>query len=174
MIELTIGIPTANRPEKIKTCLDSIIKYLTIPYKIIIVDSSESEMRLDNNYVDGMQIIHPDEMVSPSHARKIISDNLNTEFLLYLDDDMTVTKGSVEKLIKFLKNNNDVDIVGGAVIEHGYWRDIGFSFILGECNGEKIIEKKVITKELLESNVFNSFKVYLITQPPFLMRSKIF
>ena len=174
MIELTIGIPTANRPEKIKTCLDSIIKYLSIPYKVIIVDSSESEMRLDNNFVDRMQIIHPDAMVSPSHARKIISDNVNTEFLLYLDDDMTITEGSVEKLLKFLKSNNDVDIVGGSVIEYGYWRDIGLSFIFGECYGEKIIEKKAITKEILESRGFSSFKVDFITQPPFLMRSKIF
>jgi len=174
MIELTIGIPTANRPEKIKACLDSVIKHVSIPYRIIVVDSSEKAMRLDGNYVNDLQIIYPEMMLSPSHARKVISDNLITEFLLYLDDDMIVTANSVENLLNFLKKNRDADIVGAAVNEYGYWRDIGFSFILGECNGEKIIEKKFISKEWLDSRGFSSFKVDLITQPPFLMRSKIF
>lgn len=174
-IKLTIGIPTVNRPNKICACLDSIKDYLSIPYKILVVDSSKDNLlRLNKNYIEGLSIIKPPEMVSPSHARKIISDNLNTEFLLYLDDDMTITKGSVEKLMEFLKNNNDADIVGSAVNEYGYWRDIGFHFLLGEVNGEKIIEKKVITKEWLDYRKFESFKVDLITQPPFLMRASVF
>jgi glycosyltransferase involved in cell wall biosynthesis len=174
MIELTIGIPTANRPDKIQACLDSIKEYLTIQHKIIVVDSSEKGSRLDKNYMNGLAIIQPPEMVSPSHARKIISDNLDTEFLLYLDDDMTITKGSVEKMMEFLKSNDDADIVGGAVNEYGYWRDIGFHFLLGEVNKIKIIEKKVITKEWLDYRKFESFKVDLVTQPPFLMRASVF
>ena len=174
MNELTIGIATANRPERIHACLDSIAQKLTIPREIIVVDSSEDEFHLDKDYTSNMRIIRPGVIVSPSHARKIISDSFNTEYLLYLDDDMAIDSGSVEKLLEFLKNNKHVDIVGGAVNEYGKWRDIGFQFIIGQIGMNNVIEKQRVTYEWLLEMGYNSLRVDLITQPPFLMRKSVF
>lgn len=174
MIELTIGIPTANRPAKICQCLDSIKDHLKIPYRIIVVDSSESSLALSADYIENMEIIHPPSMVSPSHARKMISDKFDTEYLLYLDDDMSINAGSIELLMNFIKTNEEVDIVGGALNEYGYWRDIGFLFHIGHIDGERTINKSVITKPWLDEMGYESFRVDLITQPPFLMRRSVF
>lgn len=175
MNQLTVGIPTTNRYHKLKECLDSFTNNISIPVSFIIVDSSSVNQKTDSfSYPDNAKIIYPDSLVSPSHARKIIADNCNTEFLLYLDDDMTINKGSIEILLNYLKRYSNIDIVGGAVNEYGFWRDIGFFFILGERNDKKFIEKKVVTRRELELRNLDALRVDLITQPPFLMRTSIF
>ncbi len=174
-IELTIGIPTANRPDSLRACIGSIKNHIDFPTKIVLVDSSSQGLQFKSDKdTEHIEVITPKEMLSPSHARKVIAEHCKTPFLLFIDDDMTVSENSVQTLINFLKQNSDVSIVGGAVDEYGYWREIGFSFLLGEINGTKVVVKDPIRKEWLDQNGFRAFQVDIITQPPFLMRSEIF
>ena len=173
--DLTIGIPTANRPESLRACLESIKKFIDFPIEIIIVDSSNEDLRYKpDNEFDDIKVIVPVEMLSPSHARKVIAERCKTSLLLFLDDDMTVSENAVQTLVDYLKRNDDIDIVGGAVNEYGYWREIGFSFQIGEIRGSRVVVKNPIRKEWLDQKSFEAFRVDFITQPPFLMRTEIF
>jgi len=173
--ELTIGIPAANRPESLQTCLESIKKFIDFPIRIIIVDSSNEDLRYkpDNEFED-IEVFVPVEMLSPSHARKVIAEKSKTPYLLYLDDDMTVSENAVQILLAYLKRNADIDIVGGAVDEYGYWREIGYSLFVGDIRGSRVVVKNPIPKEWLDQKEFEALRVDLITQPPFLMRTEIF
>jgi len=174
-VELTIGIPTANRPEKLRACLDSIKEHVDFAFKLIIVDSSSEDLRYKpDDWLENTEIIVPTEMLSPSHARKIIAEKCDTPMLLYLDDDMTVSEGALQELIDYLKCHKDVDIVGAAVNEYGYWRDIGLFLMIGEVDGSRVVVKKPVRKEWMDKRGLESLRVDLITQPPFLMRTGIF
>jgi glycosyltransferase involved in cell wall biosynthesis len=173
--ELTIGIPTANRPVSLQACLDSIQKYVDFPAKIIIVDSSDPELRFKSELLQSdVEVIYSEQMLSPAHARKVIADSCDSEFLLYIDDDMMVSEDSVQSLMAYLKINVKVDIVGGAVDEYGAWREIGFNFQLGKLSDSQVVVKQPIRKDWLDQHGFEAFRVDLVTQPPFLMRTEIF
>jgi len=180
-INLTVGIPCSNRPEKIYDCISSILAGSTIPDEIFVLDSSSSNIfadikvkieKLDVN--NKVKIVHISEQISPSEARKKIADSTLSEYLLYLDDDMIVEDSSIEIMMEMIEKNNDIDILGCAVLEYGIWRDIGFKFDIGVIRNSKFVSKRAIRKEWMDLHSISLLGVDLITQPPFLIRRKVF
>lgn len=57
-------------------------------------------------------------------ARNKLMDNVKTEYVMIGDDDFEYTKeANVDKMIKLLENNKDIDLVGGRISEGGEVRN---------------------------------------------------
>ena len=179
--QITVGIPCSNRPGKIYECVSSILSGKIIPNEIFVLDSSSSnifndiKIQIDNLDINNkVRLVHVNEQISPSEARKIIAESTSSKYLLYLDDDMVVENDSIEIMMKTIENYSDIDILGCAVLEYGSWRDIGFKFDIGVRNNAKFISKRAIRKEWMDLHDISLLSVDLITQPPFLIRREVF
>ncbi|MDC0324459.1 glycosyltransferase [Akkermansiaceae bacterium] len=105
-INLTIAIPTCNRPDKLDRLLQSLSKQEVKSFKIIVVDSSEKFSSVCKNYPQ-LQIQHthfPHKNLPLQ--RKFAIDNCSTDYLGFLDDDVTLEPNVVGGLVKNLKSDN--------------------------------------------------------------------
>ena len=181
---LVVCIPTSNRPQKIHDCVKSLLIGSVLPAKIVILDSScekifsevEKLIATLNQDVGGIiDLWHLKDSISPSAARYKLAQGSTSEFLLYMDDDMVVEHRSLEVMMDVMCRNINIDILGCGVFEYGIWRDIGFKFDIGvRGNSKKFVSKRAIRKEWMDLYSINLLRVDLVTQPPFLIRRKVF
>lgn len=143
--KLTIGIITCGRPQKVKECLSSIHKNIQLNYQVIVVDSMinvENLKLYEDSY--NTRCIAFDLPISPSAARKIIAENVDTPYILFLDDDIIVTP-SVSTMFRHIETHSDIDIIGGGWNEYGKFRELGQRFNFGTLDNRKIVYKSFIT-----------------------------
>jgi len=172
--QLTGGIITCGRSQRIKKCLTSIQDSIQLNHRIIIVDSmiTNSNSELYKNYPN-TQCLAFDSPISPSAARRLIAENADTPYILFLDDDIEVTHKSVYTMFRYLETHQHVDIVGGAWLEYGRFRELGQRLNFGILENEKIVYKSFITVDEVIQLGLTSVQVDGV-QATMLVRSKIF
>ena len=170
---ITIGIPSAGRIDKLLQCIESININTQIDCTFVIVDNSinsiSSHERLSNSDI---QVVRPQIPLSPSASRELIGSIATTEYILYIDEDMTVSKKSLDRLYDFLVHNESVSVVGGFLIEGMYEYPIAYKFGFGYKKNQKNIWKIPIRKSGLIRLGIDKCQSDFI-HPPFLVRSKV-
>jgi GT2 family glycosyltransferase len=120
-MRLTIGIVNYNTKDDLKECLTSINENAKgLEYSIIVVD---------NNSTDGSQefikslngktfsfIILNKENKGFGSACNQIAKKTRTPYLLFLNPDVLVTKGSIERLDSFMKEHPEVVLATGKLL----------------------------------------------------------
>ncbi len=146
--ELTIGIPTCARPDKIRACVESIQRHVEQAYTLIIVDSqiTESNRRFYQS-IKNARCIPFEQPISPSAARRVIAENTETPYLLYLDDDIEVTPGGVAGLRQHLERHPETGIVAAAWKEYGRYRSLGQRFNFGMMDDRRVIHRTYLPVE---------------------------
>ncbi|AFY79481.1 MAG: glycosyltransferase family 2 protein [Hydrococcus sp. C42_A2020_068] len=173
-VNLTIGIITCGRPDRISKCLNSISKYTDLAHSILVVDSKITSENLEiYQGFPNITSITFESPISPAAARAIVAQNVSTPYILFLDDDIQIMQGTVSKMVEYLDKNLEVDIVGGAWLERGKYREIGQFFNLGTVGDRPIIYKSFLSlNEAIKLNL-SSVRVDGV-QATFLARKKIF
>ena len=145
MRNLTIGVITCGRPEKIRRCLECIHASIDSNTIVSVVDSSPNE---ESQHVyakfPAYRIIRPHAMLGPSAARRILCENATTEFLLLLDDDIEITIQTVAALLAHLEEHPRTDIVTAAWEEYGSMREAGQKLVFGEGPGGPVVLRSLI------------------------------
>ena len=138
--QITIGIPTCARPDKVKACLDSVRRHVGLQHEIIVVDSgvTDESPALYETYSIS-RVFTFTEPMCPSAARELIARHADTAYLLYLDDDNEVTPGAVEAMYDYLEGNADVDIVAGGWTEYGRFRMLAQRFNFGMIQSYSLV-----------------------------------
>ncbi len=152
--ELTIGIPTCAREESILLCINSVLKNVSIPFDLIVVDNTKAYYQPKINLSEIFDIykyVEIEKPIGPSASRKIIAENTSTEFLLYLDDDNLVRKNTVETMMQHLKNNPNVSIVSGAWYEKRNYK-------FGTKNGKNIVFKTFVSYDKVKKMGLSSVR----------------
>ena len=180
---LTVCVPTANRPQLIFQCLTSILNGTVLPSKILVLDMSTEPIyeefkslisSLDCEEKEIIEVNHQKVSLSPSAARFYLTQNVSSELILFLDDDMAIEPKTIEVLIDVFNSSSEVNLLGCGVLEYGIWRDIGFKFDIGvSVTDKKFVSKKAIRKEWMDLQSIKTLQVDLITQPPFLLNKSI-
>jgi glycosyltransferase involved in cell wall biosynthesis len=101
---VSIIIPTYKRNKIANTCLESILNCDLNTIEIIVInDDKENKFSFDQkNAASNIKIIdNPKSGVAS--ARNLGAKMANSSILIFIDDDMIITKGSIEKAINFLK-----------------------------------------------------------------------
>ena len=161
--DLTIGIITCNRYDRLRKCLMSLKHNLKEePYKIIVVDGClDKEIRKTVKKIDEkIPIITPKKRISPSAARKIIPKYVDTDYLLFLDDDIIVPKNTIESLLKYLDTNSEVSMVSGVWNEYGKFREVGQIFVFGKDMRNNYVFKKFLTMNDIRNLRLESVRVH--------------
>jgi N-acetylglucosaminyl-diphospho-decaprenol L-rhamnosyltransferase len=130
--ELSIIVTGYKNPELLKLCIDSIKKNIVdIEYELIVVDSATEE---DTELM--MREYFPKDKFFPFEknvglqklVKKGISESVG-DFLLMLNGDILIKENSVEELLRYLKTNPLVGMVGPKLLSfNGEFQDSCFRF----------------------------------------------
>ena len=114
-MELSIVITSYKNPELLKVCIDSIKSNLTLTDFEIIVADSETEEKTEMM----MREDYPEIKFIPSEKNIGFGGTANNgyraskgKYILILNGDIIVKKNSIERLLEYIKNKNEVGIVG--------------------------------------------------------------
>lgn len=127
---VTIGICVRNCENCIKETIESVISqdYPHANMELLFVDDGSEDKTLSviDKYVSGSDI--PSKIFRSSwrgigHARNVVIRNAEGDYILWVDGDMVLSKGFIEKLVGFMKQNPQAGIVKGKQnleLEGGY------------------------------------------------------
>lgn len=117
---LTIGIVNYNTKDDLKDCLNQILKSPPeVSYSIIVVDNNstdESMEFLENLNKKRIRFILNNENKGFGSACNQIAKEIDTPYILFLNPDVKITKGAIDKLISFMENHPEVAIVTGKLL----------------------------------------------------------
>jgi len=115
--KVTIAIKTIERAECLDDCLRS-IRFLYPTIKIIVADDSKKPIKnkLSNEYY----FLEFDCGVSK--GKNFLLDKVNTEYVMFLDDDTLFTEESrIEDALSVLENNPAIDLVAASLEGVNYY-----------------------------------------------------
>lgn len=115
-----VGIPTKNRADKLRKCLEALRNQTFKDFNVIVVDSSEGEETKEvcSQFSNFMEIIYIKSFKKGvSKARKLIAENCRSEILLFIDDDVYLYEDCISKLLVHYKNleNRDNYLISGQI-----------------------------------------------------------
>jgi N-acetylglucosaminyl-diphospho-decaprenol L-rhamnosyltransferase len=119
-VDLTIAINSYKNPDLLRLCLDSIRKNTNIEYELIVADSATgeaTEMMMREEYPEAKFFPHRRNVGFQKMIRKGYEMSQG-DFILFLNSDIIVTHGSVEKLLGAVKGNSQVGMAGPKLLNY--------------------------------------------------------
>ncbi|MDP2638065.1 MAG: glycosyltransferase family 2 protein [Candidatus Levybacteria bacterium] len=111
MLDLNIIIVNYNSKEFLKECISSIVKnVIGISYETIIVDNAStdgSSEEIQNNNSKFKIIINKENVGFSKANNQGIKASADSRYVLFLNPDTVVQKGTIEEMIKFMDSNKD-------------------------------------------------------------------
>lgn len=118
---VTIVVVPRERFSYSKTSLESIYKYTTIPFKLVYVDGN-SPKKL-KGYLEeqaqsrGFQLLRTDQYLYPNQARNLGLQQVDTKYLVFVDNDVVVSLGWLASLVNCAEETNAA-VVGPLMCQH--------------------------------------------------------
>jgi len=119
VLKFSVVIPTRNRPEWVRRCIDSLLRQNPIPYEIIVVDASsqlDTENLIKNNYNFVGYYKFLNGFNQRPKSKNIGICKARGDILAFLDDDSLVQKDWIKTCLDSYSNDN-IGAVGGRVID---------------------------------------------------------
>ena len=116
-MKLSIIIPTHNRAEQLSQVLESINKLSNeTSFEVIVVDNNSDDRtpQVVKSYANFVKYVF-EESTAFTKARMTGAKNAKGEFLLYLDDDVIIEKGSLSKIVDIFTKNSNCAVIAGKV-----------------------------------------------------------
>lgn len=117
-MDLSIVIVNFNTRELVGRCLDSIVKFKpSAKYEVIVVDNGSSDGSVETleGYKD-IKVFKNKENLGFSKGVNIGIKNASGKYILLLNSDTLVKKGSLDKLLNFAKSKKDAGLIGAKLI----------------------------------------------------------
>lgn len=127
---VTILIKSFMRRECVENLIASIRKFYP-KIKIVIVDDSDPHMRFDLPDVTTYNINFDSGL---SAGRNFGVSNIDTDYFVLLDDDFEFDSSTKLEILYEIITKNDLDILGGQVIEDGRPIEYFGNFVTDEIN----------------------------------------
>lgn len=101
--KVTIVVAPRERFSVAVKSLQSIVEHTTAPYELLYVDgNSPRPVRRAIEHVageHGFRVIRTDHYLPPNHARNLAIPHISTPYVVFIDNDVVVTPGWLERLI---------------------------------------------------------------------------
>lgn len=114
-MELSIIITSYKQPELLKVCIDSIRKNINLDsYEIIVIDSESEEktqLMMKENFSEIKFYPFKDNVGYQALVRKGYELS-SGPYILIMNGDMIVKKGTIEKLLDYAKSHPETGLVG--------------------------------------------------------------
>lgn len=108
---LSIVIPTYNRIDSLRHCINSVLQQLCQGLEIIIIDDGSTDGTVDylrtikENYQNNMVVIINPGNFGVNYSRNRGIERATKEFILFLDSDDELAPGCLRHIINTVKNN---------------------------------------------------------------------
>ena len=114
---LSIIVVLFNQVGLSYVCLQSILKNISMPYEVIIVDNhSTDETNLLLDKVEGATIIRNNENLHFLKANNQALEHVKGKLLLFLNNDTEIMESTISSAMHTLNNNEKCGAVGGKLI----------------------------------------------------------
>jgi GT2 family glycosyltransferase len=127
-MRLTILVLTQNRPEDLARLLASLVEQLRLPARLLVIDDASQPtaraaveehlraLRAKPGALTSIDAIWHTESIGCSRCRQFAVGIIDTEYVLFLDDDTEVLPGAIEHLVHALERDPALLAVGGHLI----------------------------------------------------------
>ena len=111
MKKISIIIPNYNGEKYLKRCLDSVVNQKYSQKEIIVIDdgSTDDSIEIIKNYGENIKLIKA-KHCGPNLARKAGIDAATGDYILFVDSDDYIEKGTLQKIAEEFEEN-DVDVI---------------------------------------------------------------
>lgn len=152
MSDVTIGTKSFYRPERIKWCLESIYQTDLGFNEVIVADDgeiTEEKKEIFQEYKEklDLKVLDLKYDYGLGGSRNRVFQEMNGEYLLWVDDDMSVP-ANVTEMKRVLEKKDDLGGVSGAMFQEGDYRIEAHDFKFS-----KGIFGKTLIKDVEEGNV---------------------
>jgi len=109
---LSIVIPTYNRINSLKDCINSIVQQLSKGLEIIIINDGSTDSTVDylktitENYQHSIVVINNPANFGVNYSRNRGIEQATKEFILFLDSDDELAPGCLRHIISTIKSNS--------------------------------------------------------------------
>ncbi|MBW4477547.1 MAG: glycosyltransferase [Tolypothrix brevis GSE-NOS-MK-07-07A] len=144
--------------------LESLYEHTTVPFKLIYVDGSSPEATKQylqqQSQARGFQLIRREHFLSPNQARNLAIPHVDTEYLVFIDNDVLVSPNWLEKLLECAEETDATVVCPLTCIGSGR----NFGEVVHLAGGEAhIVEKPkedgLIKRKVHEKHYFVNRKV---------------
>lgn len=118
-MKLTIGVINYNTEIYINSLLESIRHYPPhCSFEIIVVDNASTDNSLKTlKKISGIKIIRNLYNMGFSKACNQISKIAKGDYLLFLNPDVIVTEGAIDRMLKFADKHKECGVIGGKLLD---------------------------------------------------------
>jgi GT2 family glycosyltransferase len=114
--ELTIYIVHYNKVKQLKKTVRLLFERTYSKFYLKIMNNGYIDKEIENYLKSlekkGVEVVYSKNNLGPSAGRKILSENIDTKYIMALDDDMYVNKNWDVPIINKFKKNFDVGAIG--------------------------------------------------------------
>jgi GT2 family glycosyltransferase len=120
-LRVTVVVVSWNRLERTRACIESVVRHLRIPFRLLVIDNgSEAEVRDELvrlcAQVDEAELRLLETNGGVAVARQLAGETARTEYVAFLDNDAEVFPGAIEHLLLALDQHPESLVVGGRVV----------------------------------------------------------
>ena len=111
---LSIVVPAFNNPRDLEDCLSALLAEATPHTEIIVVDDGSTEQICSVATTKGVSVVRLDQNAGPSSARNAGARRATGDIVLFIDSDVVVSSGAIDRLLQVFAANDDVTAVFGS------------------------------------------------------------
>jgi len=119
-MNLSVIIATMNRPHELQRCIESFVGQSILPDELIIVDDGNLNTEDVRRSIPGNIVFKYHRKAEPglSASRNIGAKMADSEYILFLDDDVVLEPGYIEEIMKVYRDDKEKHIgaVSGVVV----------------------------------------------------------
>jgi GT2 family glycosyltransferase len=102
--QVTIVVSPRERFSFTRESLESIYEHTTVPFELIYVDANSpraiKQYLQEKSQEKGFKLIRTEYYLSPNQARNLAIPHVDTEYLLFVDNDVLVSQGWLNSLLE--------------------------------------------------------------------------
>jgi len=119
-MKVSVVIPTKNRVEDLKKCVECLVNQTVLPYELIVVDGSDSDETkeyLKNLKLKFKCIYIKQHKGGTANARNLGIKKATGDIIVFMDDDVILDRDAIKEVVNVFAENEEVAGASGIIIE---------------------------------------------------------
>ena len=158
--DISFCIPTLNRVDCLKRCIESIKKSDGLfTYEIVIADGGSTDGTIE--YLEENDIDYIPDVVGSVNAVNVCLKRAESSLLININDDMVVVPSTIKKCITLFKQDSSLGLIAPKMIETKYNK---YPNVQVDKSGLVVSKIYIVRKSVLEDMGYNdsNYDKYLI------------
>ncbi|EJT5929207.1 TPA: glycosyltransferase family 2 protein [Clostridium perfringens] len=119
MARVTVFIPVYNAEKYLKDTIDSILNQTFKDFELLLINdgSTDKSVEIIESFNDKrIRLVHNEKNMGLPFTRNRALEIINSEYIALMDSDDIAHKDRLKEQVKFLDENNNIDVVGSDFI----------------------------------------------------------